>query len=163
MYIAWLSNTTFIAHRQRKTTYITNIFKHTNIKIAYCTNNFGQQNLTSKTHNHDKFSATGVYKSTCPECGKAYTGQTRRNFSKSYNKHRHAYRNNCHFSKFAQLLNEHTHTFEPIENIMQILSYQKKGPHFNTTEWVYIHKENANDNQLNNKQKSLDAILNIRM
>ena len=38
---------------------------------------------------------------------------------------------------------------------MQILSYQKKGPHLNTTERIYIHKESANDNQLNNKQKSL--------
>jgi hypothetical protein len=136
--------------------------KHTNIKIAYRTNNFVQQNLIPKTHYHDKFSATGVYKLTCPNCGKAYIGQTRRNLSERYNEHRRAYRNNCHSSKFTQLLNERTHTFEPTENIMQILSYQEKGPHLNSTERIYIHKENANDNQLNQKKISA-AILNIRM
>ena len=45
---------------------------------------------------------------------------------------------------------------------MQILSDEEKGQYLNTTEQVYIHKENANDNQLNN-QKNSDAILNIKM
>jgi len=35
-----------------------------------------------------------------------------------------AFRNNCHSSKFAQHLNEHTHNFGHKENIMQILNYQ---------------------------------------
>ena len=100
------------------------------MQLAHRTNNFVQKNLTPKTHNHNKLSATGVYRLTWPDSGKAYIGQTRGNFSKRYNEHRHAYRNNCHSSKFAQLLNEHKHTFEPIENIMQILSYQKKRPKF---------------------------------
>jgi predicted RNA-binding Zn-ribbon protein involved in translation (DUF1610 family) len=78
-----------LLHTGKETTYITNIFKHSNIKIAYHTNNFVQQNLTPKTHN-DKFSATGVYKSACPDCGKAYIGQTTRNFSKRYHEHRRA-------------------------------------------------------------------------
>jgi len=59
----------------KETTYITKIFKHTNIKIAHLTNNTIQGNLTPKTHNHEKFSATGVYKLICPECGKAYIYQ----------------------------------------------------------------------------------------
>ena len=117
-------------HTGKETTYITNIFKHTNMKIAYRTNNFVQQNLTPKTHNHNKFSATGVYRLTFSDSGKAYIRQTRRNFSKRYNEPRRIYRNNCHSSKFTQLLNEHIHTFEPIENIMQILSYQIKRPIF---------------------------------
>ena len=61
----------------KETAYITKIFKHTNIKLAYCTNNTIQENLTPKTHNHEKFSATGVYKLTCPDCGKTYIGETR--------------------------------------------------------------------------------------
>jgi len=51
---------------------------------------------------------------------------------------------------------------------MQILSYQKKGPHLNAIEKFFIHKENTNDNQLNDKQtffrnKIFDAILIIGM
>ena len=37
-------------------------------------------------------------------------------------------------------------TFESIENIMQILNYQKKGPHLNIIECFYIHKEAASEN-----------------
>ena len=58
------------------------------------------------------------------------------------------------------------HTFGPIDDIMQILYYQKKGPHLNTIEPFYIHKEAAIDNQLNHAQKIFrnkifDALLNI--
>jgi hypothetical protein len=77
------------------------------------------------------------------------------------------FRNSSHASKFAQHLIEHTHTFGPIVDIMQILYYQKKGPHLNTIERFYIHKEAANDNQFNDAQKIFrnkifDAILNIK-
>jgi hypothetical protein len=66
-----------------------------------------------------------------------------------YNEHRHAFHNNSHSSKFAQHLNEHVHSFGTINNIMQILQYQKKGPHLNTIECFYIHIEAASDNHLN--------------
>jgi hypothetical protein len=77
-----------------------------------------------------------------------------------------AFRNSSHSSKFAQHLNEHMHTFGPIDDIMQILYYQKKCPHLNTTERFYIHKEAAIDNRLNDAQKIFpnkifDALLNI--
>jgi hypothetical protein len=49
----------------KETTYTTKIFKHTDIKIAYRTNNTIQGNLTPETHNHNTCSATGVYKLTC--------------------------------------------------------------------------------------------------
>jgi hypothetical protein len=32
---------------------------------------------------------------------------------------------------------------------MQILQFQKKGPHLNTIEWFHIHKEAAANNHLN--------------
>jgi len=50
--------------------------------MAYRTNNIIQGNLTPKTHNHKIFPATGIYKLTCPDCGKAYIGQTGRSSSK---------------------------------------------------------------------------------
>ena len=63
-----------------------------------------------------------------------------------------AFRNNCHYSKFAKHLNEHMHTFGSTENVMQILNYQKKGPNLNTIERFCIPKEAATDNQLHDKQ-----------
>jgi len=60
-----------------------------------------------------------------------------------------AFRNNSHSSKFAQHLNEHTHTFSPIDDIMQILYYQKKGPHLNTIKYFYTRNKATTDNQIN--------------
>jgi len=50
---------------------------------------------------------------------------------------------------------------------MHILHHQKKGPHLNTIERVYIHKESALDNQLNDNQtifpkKIFDNIIQIQ-
>ena len=65
-----------------------------------------------------------------------------------------AFRNDNQTSKFEQHLNKHTHTFDPIDETMQILYYQKKGPHLNNIERFYIRKEAASDNQLNVKNIS---------
>jgi hypothetical protein len=58
------------------------------------------------------------------------------------------------------------HTSGSIENTMQILNYQRKGPHLNIVEWFYNHKEASSYNQLNEEQtifpnKTFDSILNI--
>jgi hypothetical protein len=79
----------------------------------------------------------------------------------------HTFKNSSHSFKFAQHLNEHMHTLSCKDDIMQILYYQKKGPHLNIIECIYTHKEATTDNQLNDKQtifpsKIFDAILNIK-
>jgi hypothetical protein len=57
----------------RETSYITNIFRRTELKISFhTTNNLG--NLI--THKHHKFSLSEVYKLICPDCKKTYVGQT---------------------------------------------------------------------------------------
>jgi len=63
-----------------ETRHITNIFKHSNLQIAFRTNNKLHNLLAHNTQHHDKFTRSGVYKLTCPDCGKAYIGQTGRDF-----------------------------------------------------------------------------------
>jgi len=123
--------TTYIG---RETTYITKIFKHTNIKIAYRTNNTLQNYLTYNVHNQHKFTQSGIYKLTCPNCGKAYIGQTGRDFITRFNKHKHSFQYNNHTSKYAQRLVDHMQSFGNMHNIMQIIQLQKKGIHLNTIE-----------------------------
>ena len=82
----------------------------------------------------DKYTQSGVYRLTCPDCNKAYVGQIGRNFLARYIEHRLASRNNSHTSKFAQHLLEQAHSFNTIDNTMQILHYQKKSAHLNTVE-----------------------------
>ena len=96
----------------KETTYIT----HIQALIAYHTNNKIQNHLIYKNRNPDKFSLSGVHKLTCPDCKKAYVGQTERNFTIRYNEHRHTFCNNSHSSKITQHLNEHVHSFRTIND-----------------------------------------------
>ena len=105
----------------KETAYVTNIFRRSDLRIAYCTNNTIHNHLIHKDWISDKFSLSGVYKITCPDCMKAYVGQTGRSFIIKYNEHKLAFRNNSHTSRIAQHLSEHAHSFSTISNTMQVL------------------------------------------
>jgi len=98
-----------------------------------------------------------VYKLTCPDCHKAYVGQTGRHFATRFKEHKAAFRNNCHISSFAKRLNEEAHSFGSMHSIMQLLHYRIKGAHLNTLERFHIHTEFAANNHLNN---NLTILLN---
>jgi hypothetical protein len=134
------------------TTYITDLIRRTNIKIAFRTNNSVYIQLPHKNHNTDKYTQSGAYKLTCPDSKKVYVSQMGKSFLVRYNKHKQAFRNNSHTSKFAQHLVEQAHTFSTIHNTMQILHYQKKSAHLNTIERYYIHAEFTANNHLNDNQ-----------
>jgi hypothetical protein len=122
--------------------YITNLFKHTNVRIAFHTRNSILSHLTNHTHKN-QYLSSGIYKLTCPDCNKAYIGQTGRNFSIRFNEHNQAFCKNSTSSNVAQHLNEHAHSFGTIDTTTHILQHQKKGPHLNTLEKFYIHEEAA--------------------
>jgi hypothetical protein len=89
----------------KETLYITNIIRKTHHNIAFRTTNTIGNLLSSKTHAPDKFSRSGVYKLTCPDCHKAYVGQTGRQFSTRYKEHQTFFRNKNNSSNFAKHLN----------------------------------------------------------
>jgi transposase-like protein len=136
---------------RKETRFITQIFKNTNLKIAYKVNNTTETLSKAKPTHFDKYSACGIYKFTCPDCGKAYVGQTGRSFSVHYKKHRHSFRTNNTNSNFAQHLLDNAHNFAPIDSIMHILEFQKKSKHMNTLERYYIHKEAYLNSHLNDQ------------
>ena len=108
---------------------------------------------------------SGMYKLTCPECNKAYVGQTSRNFTTRFNEHKNAFKTNSHSSKFVQHLVEHTNSLGTTNSTMQVLRWQNKGAHLHTVEKYYIYTEYTKDNHMNDNQtifpnKIFDAILN---
>jgi hypothetical protein len=122
----------------KETRFITQIFRNTDLKIAYKVNST-IETLSKTTRTHlDKYSASGIYKLTRPDCGKAYVGQTGRSFSVRYKELRHSFRTNNTNSNFAQHLINNIHTFAPIDATMHILEFQKKSRHLNTLEKYYI-------------------------
>ena len=101
----------------KETSYITKIFKHTDIRIGYRTNNL-QHHLTKYPHIQDKFTQSGVYKLTCPDCGKACIGQTDWDLKTRFNEHKRSFLYNIQASKYAQHLIEHQHSFGNIHSII---------------------------------------------
>jgi hypothetical protein len=132
-----------------ETSYITKLFKHTNLKIAYRTTNNIQSYLYQNTHTKDIFTLSGVYELTCPDCGKAYVGQTGRDFRTRFDEHKRAFIHNNHTSKYALHLIEHSHTLGSMQNVMRLLNFQRKGIHLDTIERFHIHRQAAANNHLN--------------
>jgi hypothetical protein len=136
----------------KETSYITNLFKKTELRIAFRTTSTIGKILSHKNPTPDKFSLSGVYRLTCPDCNKVYVGQTGRRFATRFKEHEKAFGSNSHTSSFVKHLNEEEHSFSPMNSIMQILHYGKKGAHLNTLERFQIHTEFAANNHLNENQ-----------
>jgi transposase-like protein len=51
-----------------------------------------QKPLMQKQEVLDKYTCSGVYKLTCPDCNKAYTGQTGRSFAERYKEYKYAFK-----------------------------------------------------------------------
>jgi len=115
--------------------------------IPYHTNVI--QPISHKDWALDQYSLSGVYKLTCPDCHKTYVGQTGRQFSARYKEHKTSWRKT---SNFAHHLTEETHSFGPMNQIMEIVQYHKKGEHINTIEKFHIHIESAKNSHLNDPQ-----------
>jgi len=89
-------------HFGRETTLITNIFKKADIRIAMRANNTLQKLLTPKPQTRDKYSRSGAYKLTCPDCNKAYIGQTGHSFTQRFKEHKNAFRSNRNYLQLRQ-------------------------------------------------------------
>jgi len=104
----------------RETAFITNLFKKANLRITLRTNNTLQKLLMPKLQPLDKYSRSGAYKQTCPDCYKAYVGQAGRSFTQRFKEHKNAFRSNRNTSNYATHALEHSHPFGPIHETMQI-------------------------------------------
>jgi hypothetical protein len=102
----WVTFTLF----GNETRHITNIFKHTNLRVAFKTKNNIQNHLQHNNLDYihtEKLSQSGVYQLTCPDCNKKYTTLNSLNML------------------------ETGHSFRKIEDIMKILHFGKKGSYLN--------------------------------
>jgi len=136
-------------HVDRETSYITNLFKNTELNMAFCIKNTIGNLLAHRHPAPDRYSLSGVYKLTCPDCNKAYIRQTGRKFTTQFLEHKKAFRSHSHNSSFAKHLDIEAHSFRHMHDIMQILHLNRKGTHLNTLERFHIHMEAAKNNHLN--------------
>jgi hypothetical protein len=71
-----------------------------------------------------------------------------RSFTNGFKEHHLSFRNNNFNSKFAQRLLGYGHSFGKVENIIQLLHFNKKGIHLDTVEKFCVYKESEKENRL---------------
>jgi hypothetical protein len=82
---------------------LTNLFKHTNINIAFKNTNTIQQYTKPKTLNKNQgYNMSEIYKRTCNTCKMSYRGQTSSNLNQRYWEHIRYIKNNDSQSDYAQ-------------------------------------------------------------
>ena len=110
-----------------ETRHITKLFRNTNIKVTYTTNNnLGKLLDTHKTQKQNKYDMNGVYQLKCPTCHKKYISQTGRLFHVRFHEHYNDYKYAKNRPKFAQHIIDERHAFGPINDIMDTIHIAKK-------------------------------------
>jgi hypothetical protein len=126
--------------------------KKISVKVLYATRNTIK--ILLSTHNHtqqDKYEKSGTYKLTCPDCKKAYVGQTDKPFSVSVREYFRHYKYANNKSKFAEHPLDHHHSFGPMNTTMDILHLPYKGTMMNALKRFHIYNETKRDNQVNDR------------
>ena len=101
---------------------ITNLFKHTNIKIAFrCNNTIAQLTKPPNVHKIPPHNNWGIYQLTCNSCKLSYLGQTSRSLKIRYQEHIRYIRNNNSQSAYAQHILCNQHECSMMNNLMTLL------------------------------------------
>jgi hypothetical protein len=82
-----------------------------------------------------------IYKLTCPDCNKAYIGQTGSPFEVRFHEHFRDFTHTYIKSKSAHLLDHHHHSIGPMDTIMDTLNITTKGTMMNAMEKFHIYIE----------------------
>jgi len=101
---------------------ITNLFRHTKVKIAFkCNNKISQLMKPNTDNNTAYYNRSGKYKLTCNTCKLAYVGQTSRSLKLCFQEHTRYARYNNPQSAYAQHILHNQHENGPIDHSMTIL------------------------------------------
>jgi len=124
----------------RETTFVTNIFKKTDIRITLRTNNTLQKTANAKTPNPRQIQQIRRIQNNMPRLQQGVCRADGICFTQRFKEHRNALKSGRNTSNYAKHALEHSHPFGPIQETMQILQYQAKGAHLNTIERYLIYK-----------------------
>ena len=110
---------TYISPQIRK---VTNIFRNTNVKIAFrCRNTIGNLIKSSKDHNIQPHNKCGIYQLPCNTCNLAYVGQMSHSLNIRCQEHIRYIRNNNPQPAYAQHFLQNQHEYSQMDNTMTLL------------------------------------------
>jgi hypothetical protein len=124
---------------------ITNLFKHTDVRIAFRNTNSLSQLTKPKPHTQtQEHSKSGIYALTCNTCKQAYVGQTSRKLKQRYQEHIRYIRNNDPQSAYALHILKNQHEYGPMNDTMSLLKHEQTVPMLIPYEQLFIqtyHKQ----------------------
>ena len=116
-------------------TYITSLFKQTNLKVIFHAVNTVQQQLTEKQIYNNP---SAIYKLKCNTYNRVYGGQSSRAINIPYKEHMRCIRTNRSTSAYAAHVLEDRHEHGTTEYTLQLLKARQKGSCMNCWEGLYI-------------------------
>ena len=114
---------------------ITNLFRKTGLKIAFCPTNTIFQQLTQKPKNNNP---SRIYQLKCNSCNRAYVGQSGRAKTVRHKEHLRYTRNNNPTSAYTMHILHNRHEFGPVEETLKLLKPCTKGTKMNC--WVALYR-----------------------
>jgi hypothetical protein len=106
---------TYVSPQIRK---ITNLFRHTNVKITFkCNNKISRLMKPNTVNNTPYYNRSGIYKLTCNTCKPAAAWSLKLCFQE----HIRYIRHNNPQSAYAQHILQNRHEYGPIDHLMTIL------------------------------------------
>ena len=115
---------------------ITNLFKKTNLKIAFRPTNTIYQQLSDRNKDPNP---TGIYQLKCNTCSRAYVGQSGRPITTRHREHLRYIKNNNPTSAYATHILDNRHEFGPAEKTLKLLKTCSKGSRMDCWEALFIH------------------------
>jgi len=114
---------------------ITNLYKDTNIIIAFKTTNTIQQQLSIE--NTNRTNPNGIYKLQCNTCNRVYIGQAGRSINIRYKEHIRYIKYNNPQSAYAAHILQNRHEYGPQEETLHLLKHCHKGTWMTCWENLY--------------------------
>jgi hypothetical protein len=102
---------------------VTNLFKHTDIRIAFLAINIIQQQLTEKQTLNNP---SGIYKLKCNTCNNVYVGQSGRAIKVRYKEHIRYIRTNNSTSAYATHILQNRNEYGTSDDTLQLLTACRK-------------------------------------
>jgi len=114
---------------------ISNLFRQTDLQIAFRATNTIQQQLNAK-HTHDD--PSGIYELKCKTCNKVYIGQSGRAIGIRFKEHMRYIRSNNSTSAYAAHILDNRHEYGTKEGTLKLLKKCQKGKHMDCWEALYM-------------------------
>ena len=114
---------------------ISNLFKDTNLKVAFKPCNTIKHQLSEKENNKNP---SGIYKLQCNTCKDVYIGQSSRDINTRYKEHIRYIRTNNPISAYATHILNNKHEYGTAHSTIQILKKCDKRIRMNSWESMFI-------------------------